>query len=189
MEIWRDIIGYEGLYQVSNCGRVKSLERTFFSGKDGKIKQTYPERYLKNRYANGYVYVGLSKDGHVRKFKVHRLVAMAFIQNENAKPCIDHINGIRDDNRAENLRWVDAFENMNNLHTLKNISDSKMGDKNPMKKMKRPVLQIDAETGNIIAEFEGVNEAASVLGFDRANISRCCNLKREKHKGYVWRYK
>lgn len=55
--------------------------------------------------------------------------------------------------------------------------------------MKRPVLQIDAETGNIIAEFEGVNEAASVLGFDRANISRCCNLKREKHKGYVWRYK
>ena len=99
MEQWKDIEGYEGLYQVSSKGKVKSLARTFYSGKDYLIKKEYQERILKLRYTQaGYAYVGLAKASKVQKYKVHRLVASAFIPNRNNLPCVDHINGVRDDN-------------------------------------------------------------------------------------------
>lgn len=190
MEIWKDIKGYEGLYQVSSLGRVKSLKREFYSGMNYQLKKSYPERILKKRYTKtGYVYVGLSKKGDVRKFKVHRLVAMAFLPNPHNKSCVDHTNGVRDDNRLENLRWVDASQNMRNPHTVKSVARAKMGENNPMKKKCRPVQQIDFETGKIIAEYAGVKEAARRLSTDSGDISRCCNGKKLKHKGFVFRFK
>lgn len=190
MEIWKDIKGYEGLYQVSSLGRVKSLERVFYSGMNYKIKKFYPEKLIKiSHYSTGYCYSVLCKNAVAKKFKVHRLVAMAFLPNPDGKPCIDHINGLRDDNRSENLRWVGAFQNMRNPHTVKSIARAKMGDKNPMKKKCRPVQQIDFETGKIIAEYSGAKEAARQLSTDSGNIYRCCNGKKLKHKGFVFRYK
>ena len=113
MEEWKAIKGYEGLYEVSNLGRVKSLER--------KVKhpivreKTIKEKILKyNIDNNGYLYVTLYKDGKSKSFKVHRLVAIAFIPNPNNKPDIDHINTNKKDNRIENLRWVTKEENMSN---------------------------------------------------------------------------
>ena len=101
-EVWKDVVGYEGLYQVSNMGNVKSVgygkERVLKPGKDSRK----------------YLTVSLSKSKKPKTFLVHRLVAQAFIPNPDNKPCIDHINTITTDNRVENLRWVTPKENVNN---------------------------------------------------------------------------
>lgn len=123
MEEWRDIEGYEGLYQVSNEGRVKALDR--FVDNYWGTKQFVRERILKaTNDKNGYLTVSLCKDGKEKKSKVHRLVAEAFIPNTENKPCIDHINTIKDDNRVDNIRWCTPKENSNNPLTRKRISET-----------------------------------------------------------------
>lgn len=110
-EVWKDIDGYEGLYQVSNFGRVKSVGR-------GK------ERVLKaGKNSNNYLTVVLCKSKKPKSFLVHRLVAQAFIPNPENKEQIDHINTIRDDNRVENLRWVTPKENGNNPLTKEHCKE------------------------------------------------------------------
>lgn len=116
LEIWKDIDGYEGLYQVSNRGRVKALNFAR-SGKEGIIKQQTNHK--------GYNVVYLSRDDIRKTFKVHRLVALAFIPNIENKLCVDHINTIRNDNRVENLRWVTHKENCNNELTKEHMSGTK----------------------------------------------------------------
>lgn len=104
-EIWKDIAGYEGKYQVSNLGRVKSLN----------YRRTGKERCLEPKDNNdGYLQVTLYKNGGKDQPLVHRLVAMAFILNPEGKPEVDHINRDTTDNRVENLRWVTSIENKNN---------------------------------------------------------------------------
>ena len=112
-EVWKDIEGYEGKYQVSNMGRVKSLNYKGCIGKERILKQVF------NDY--GYLKVCLSKDGKTKQIKVHRLVAQTFIENIENKPYIDHINTIRTDNRVENLRFVTRIENMNNELTKEKL--------------------------------------------------------------------
>ena len=117
IEEWKDIQGYEGLYQVSNLGNVKNLER-IVKCKLQKTK-TIKEHLLKksvNKF--GYEYVCLSNDSITRKIKVHRLVAQAFIPNPLNKPQVNHINGIKTDNKVENLEWCNNQENM--AHAIKN---------------------------------------------------------------------
>ncbi len=107
MEIWKDIEGYEGKYQISNFGNVKSLET--WTG-DKYIKR---EKILKNVvYGNGYYYVCLSKKGEVKKHKVNRLVAQAFIPNPENKPFTNHIDGDKLNNNVNNLEWCTQSENM-----------------------------------------------------------------------------
>ncbi len=109
-EVWKDIIGYEGLYQVSDLGRVKSLSRT--SG-----VRTLKEKILSTKKnANGYCHVELKK-GITKTFKVHRLVALMFLENKEGKLCVNHKNSIRDDNIVENLEWCTYKENAQ--HALK----------------------------------------------------------------------
>ena len=112
-EVWRDIEGYEGLYQVSNMGRVRSLDREVWNGngwytKKGKIINGSIAK------SEGYLRVTLVKDRKRTIKKIHRLTAEAFIPNPDNKPCVDHINTVRTDNRVENLRWVTHKENCNN---------------------------------------------------------------------------
>lgn len=118
-EIWKDITGYEGKYQVSNLGNVKSLN---YRG-NGK------ERILKPRpvSSTGYLAVTLSNSDTQKTLKVHRLVAQAFIENPNNKPCVDHINTNKTDNRADNLRWVTRKENNNNPITRERHSGEHRG--------------------------------------------------------------
>ena len=100
-ELLVDICGFEGLYQISNQGRVFSVKKKIFIKLDENNQQ-------------GYQVVKLCKNGKRYKFRVHRLVAEAFIPNPENKPCVDHINTIRNDNRVENLRWVTYKENLDN---------------------------------------------------------------------------
>lgn len=109
-EIWKDIEGYEGLYQVSNLGRVKKLPTILKNSLD---KQGYEVVQLVN------------ENGKKKVLKIHRLVANAFIENTENKPQVDHINTIRNDNRVENLRWVTPKENMNNPITLLKFTNKK----------------------------------------------------------------
>lgn len=177
-EIWKDIKGYEGLYQVSNLGRVKSF-----------VSCTDTEKILKIRtYRENYQYVGLSKMGIVSKFKIHRLVALAYIINADNKPHIDHINGIRSDNRADNLRWVTPEENMNNPLTKAKSRKINRGESNGMKKFRKPIACINPKTNKIIKVYPGLKYACRVLGADSANISRCANGKIELAYGFKWAY-
>lgn len=129
-EIWKDIQGYNGIYQVSNIGRVRSLDRYDIDKLDRKC--FYKGQILKQYYdTGGYLKVNLYKNKKGKSYPVHKLVALAFIPNPENKPQIDHINTIRDDNRIENLRWVTPKENSNNPLTLQHSSEAVKGDKNP----------------------------------------------------------
>lgn len=110
-EIWKDIEGYEGLYQVSNLGQVKSLERTIIV-KNCKQSKTYPE-CIKIPFPNkkGYLRVQLYKNNKRRNLRVHRLVALAFIPNPDNKPKVNHIDGDPTNNVVSNLEWVTGEEN------------------------------------------------------------------------------
>ena len=118
-EIWKDIAGFEGLYQVSSYGRVKSLNYGGGKGVVKIMKQTFTDKE--------YLIVRLTKDGKTKTFRTHKLVATAFIPNVENKPEIDHVNTIRYDNRVENLRFVTHKENMNNELTRKHNSESHKG--------------------------------------------------------------
>lgn len=113
METWKDIPLYEGKYQVSNLGNVKSLQLC-----NGNTT-TKREKILKNIiYGNGYYYVCLSKNGKVKKYKVNRLVAQAFVPNPKNKPFVNHIDGDKLNNYYKNLEWCTQSENMKHASML-----------------------------------------------------------------------
>ena len=109
MEIWKDVKNYEGVYQVSNLGRIRSLKRTIRANNNPYIKNG---RVLKTWNFNGYLCANLCLNGADNKVKVHRIVAEAFIDNPKNKKEVNHINGIRIDNRVENLEWCSHKENI-----------------------------------------------------------------------------
>ena len=126
-EIWKSIDGFENLYEVSNTGKVKSLERTVKT-KNGTF-QSYKERILKQHDNKGYFAVVLCKEGKIYPKLVHRIVAEAFIQNPLNKPFVDHIDACSKNNNVSNLRWVTQKENCLNPITRENNSKSKIGHK------------------------------------------------------------
>ena len=176
METWKNIKGYEGLYQVSSEGRVKSLERIIIK-KDGR-KFTVKERILKpamNRY--GYLIVALHAGDKQKTLTVHRLVCTAFHENLENKLCVNHINENKTDNRASNLEWCTHKEN--NTHGTRIARVAKACSK--------PVGQYTLDS-ELVKVWASPCEAGKQGGFDSATISNVANGKRKTHKGFIWRY-
>jgi len=187
-EIWKDIDGYDGIYQVSNLGRVKSLERTVNSSCRVGGVRTIKEKIFKEVTKNRYVYISLSNNGIDKKHYVHRLVATAFIPNLEHRKEVNHKNGIKSDNRIENLEWATPSENQKHsydtgLNYPKYAMKGKFGKDNPTSKS---VLQFDLN-GNFIREYAGISEAKRLTGAN--GIWHCLSGKKKQSGGYVWKRK
>lgn len=198
-EIWKDVPGYDGYYQVSNFGRVKSLRKV-----------------LKAGLRKGYLYISLRN----KKFNIHRLVAIAFIPNPGNLPETDHIDGNPLNNNVDNLRWVTRQQNELNPITRKRISDSLRGRKRPRWIIEKLILankgrKISDETrikmgnahkgkfgilhprsqrvqmcnddGVCIAEFNGLSEASRKTGILITSISNNIKGISKKAGGYIWK--
>jgi hypothetical protein len=175
-EIMKDIEGYEGIYAVTNEGRVWSYKKKVF---------------LKPRkHTHGYARVMLFNNKNQKDFYIHRLVATAFLPNPNNKPEIDHINSNRADNRLSNLRWVTKEENRNTEHHLKTLSKSlKQGKTQAGANNGRAIaiMQCD-KNGNFVRKWDYINQAAKELKLNSDCISLCCKGKMKQTKGYYFRY-
>lgn len=156
-EIWKDIPGYEGLYQVSNLGNARRLN----SNPPTSIKIQLTPR--------GYLRFGLTKFKSRKLFFAHVLVAKTFIPNPNNKPYVNHKNGIKTDNRIENLEWVTQSENIKHRFDVLGHSNPKGKDSN----LSMPVIQYSLD-GNIVGEFSCMNDAMKATGIHTARISSCC---------------
>ena len=210
-EVWKFIDVTEGAYMISNYGRIKSVPR--------ERKNRYSSFILKERIRK----IALNKKGYptthlllrckkVYVGNVHKLVALAFIPNPENKPQIDHINTIKTDNRACNLRWVTSYENAHNpiteklVHeinsvkgrfhhseeTRKKLAEGKIGSKNPMYNKKgslhpnaKKVVQLTLD-GVYVREWDCAREIRLLYGYD---VIRCCRGHRTQTHGYKWMYK
>lgn len=124
MEIWKDIDGYEGLYQVSNHGRIKSLERTYYSGNGHNTKKVCKEKILKPRKTRtGYCRVAFKTNGKNKDFYIHRLVAMHFLDNPKQYPDINHKDEIKSNNHIDNIEWCSRKYNCNYGTRNKRLSE------------------------------------------------------------------
>ena len=175
-EEWKDINGYEGYYQVSNLGRVKSLERVVIC-KNGSNKKIKEHLMSGSDNGNGYLSVMLCRNGKQKRFYIHRLVALAFIPNPNNLPEINHINEFRkDDNSVSNLEWISYLDNRCYGTRLARVADSQSFE----------TYQYDLE-GNLINTFYSIKEASRRTGVSDTNIGECCNGKAITAGGYIWR--
>lgn len=178
-EIWKDIPGYEGLYEVSNYGQIRSIKRLEKCGNKTRIRK---ERILKQSLRRGYLFVSLCKKGEKENVVIHRIVALLFIHNPNNMPEVDHIDGNKINNKVSNLRWVTAKQNSNNLKAPNTYIGKKLN------KGGKAVLQFDL-SGNFIKEWVTAMEVERSLGFRRSSISNCCNGVLKTAFGFKWKYK
>lgn len=183
MEIWKDIDGYGGKYQISNCGNVRSFSRWKNGAllKGGMCGKPGPYRTVQ-----------LVKSGRrdVKQYYIHRLVAMHFLDNKNDLPEVNHIDGNTLNNRVENLEWCTRkynAEHASRMGILAKAHEFETGSKHPRAKA---VLQFRKD-GTLLKEWESVNQIQRETNYLASSIFCCCNHKKGYRTayGYVWEYK
>ena len=183
MEIWKPVIWFEWLYEISNIGNVKSLEKNF-----------QKERILINSNSNWYLCVKLRKLWKSYQLRVHRLEAIAFIPNPENKKEVNHKNWIKTDNRLENLEWNTRSENLlHRFHILWQKSNFLKYNKWLWKKWyehysSKPVIQYSIDW-EYIKEFGSQKEAERETWVFATNIVSCCKWKYKKTGWFIWKYK
>ena len=168
-EIWKDVVGYEGLYLVSDSGRIRGV-------KSGKV--------LKPGSTGKYLFVVLCKDGKRTPISVHRVVATAFCDNPYLKSEVNHINEDRYDNRAVNLEWCTRLENIRHGTGIEKHAKSQMNDKRS-----RKIVQLSVD-GDVICIYPSVHEMNRCTGYDRSAVSKSANgdSRYSTAYGYKWKY-
>lgn len=168
IEEWKDIENYEGLYQISSLGRVKSLR---FHGSNSHTSILKPKKNWK-----GYLYVNLCKGGTKKQYSVHRLVACAFIPNPQNLATVNHKNEIKTDNRVENIEWLSCKDNINHGTGVS-------------RRAKTQAKSYDQFTpdGVFVRRFTGSSELRE-HGFNQSGVWQCCHNRLATYRGYIWKY-
>ena len=179
-EEWKEIKGYEGLYEVSNFGKVRSINHKMKQKTKGGviIERSIKGKVLKgNPDKDGYLQVYLCKNGKSKPRKIHRLVAEHFIPIEEGRNIVNHIDSNRTNNSFLNLEWCTISENV--LHAYR------YGNQKPVHPKK--VSQFDKD-GTLLNEWSSMKEAGRKTGIRPAGISRVCNQEKGTAGGYIWRF-
>ncbi len=180
-EIWKDIEGYEGLYQISNLGRVKRLDR-YVKGRWGNYYLLNGKLIKERKTKDGYLRVGLQTGKKQKMFAIHRLVAKAFIPNPDNLPQVNHKDENKENNCVDNLEWCTAKYNINYGNCIEYRSKKRINGKNS-----KTVYQYSID-GQFIKEWPSTREIQRSLGFAKSNIVTCCNGKIKTAYGYKWSY-
>lgn len=179
-EIWKDISGYEGIYRVSNLGRVKSLER--FDSNNHLVKEKIKKL---DKLKNGYLRIELWKNGKVVRFLVHRLVAQTFIPNPEKFPQVNHKDENKQNNCVNNLEWCSASYNTKYGTCIERMI--KTHNERKTSQAETPVIATDLETGEEIW-IKSQNEAARKLNLNVSSIHYCLKGKCKRTSHYAFRH-
>ena len=173
-KLWKEIKGYEGKYIISNYGEIISLPR--YKKNNSKMQYVEPKQICQtiNKH-NGYVYVQLWNDAKYKNIRLHKLVAENFLIKSEGKTQINHIDGNKQNNKADNLEWCTASENI--IHAYRT---GLFSNKNKIK-----INQFDKEY-NFIKQYSSLSEASSITGISIGNISQCVNKKRKTTNGFIF---
>ena len=172
-EVWKDIKGYEGLYQVSNLGNIKSSSSS--------------QNLNPSLHSGGYLKIELYKNGKGKYFYVHRIVAEAFIRNQEAKAQVNHIDGNKKHNSVDNLEWATPSENISHafkIGLLQSPMKGKYGNLNPLSKK---IDQYSVE-GKFINTWDSISDVVRHFDCARTSIYRCLRGETKTSMGYVWKY-
>lgn len=173
-EIWKDVQGYEGQYKVSNLGRVKSIKRKLDSGRS--VSEKILNSSSKKKTQDGYLMVALAG----KTFRVNRLVAAAFIPNPNNKPVVNHIDGDKENNKADNLEWATISENM--LHAYRcGLKTAMIGEKNPNAKLTKDQVKAIRNEYVPYSQQYGSNALAKKYNVSNVTITNIVNYKTYKN--------
>ena len=175
-EIWKDIIGYECYYQIANYGNIKSLDR-WVKGKNNTVRLIKGRILKPQKDKYGYLTIPLYKEGKIKRFLVHRLVAEAFLPNSDNLPLINHKDENKTNNIVSNLEWCDSKYNNSYGTARERMSE----------KLSKPVLQYTLD-GQFVKEYPSAREAER-NGYYQSSVSKCCLGKQKFHKGFIWKYK
>ena len=185
IEIWKDVVGYEGLYQVSNLGNVKSLDRIVFNKGISKFYKMKGKKLSTNKSnGSGYKVISLNKDGISKNYYTHRLVAEAFVPNENLYPQVNHKDENKYNNNSNNLEWCTCKYN-NNYGTARDRIIKKLINN---KYRSKQVSAHDILTNELVFIFPSINEASRQLKCSGQNISDALHGKQPTARGYIWKY-
>ena len=195
-EIWRPVVGYIGLYEVSSLGNLRSVDRTQVNSK-GVTRLLKGRMISLNSLSDGYPVAVLSNGATKNTFRIHRLVAEAFIPNPNNKPHIDHIDTNRRNARVENLRWVNWSENADNPNSKQNYSRAASKEHgsgwktietrniNGSRNAEVPVCQYSL-SGLFVQRFRSISEAMGVTGVPRRSIIGALRGEFKQAGGFLW---
>lgn len=187
-EVWKDIPKYEGLYQASNLGRIRSCARTII--RENRIKQQFKGKILSPEdNGNGYLRLILYKNKKKNSEYVHRLIASAFIENYYNCEQINHIDGNKQNNNINNLEWCTKSYNIKEAYRLglKTAPKTMLGRKSYKNHLSKPVNQYDLQ-GNFIKRWHCINDVQRELNIFTGNITRVCKGEYKQTGGYIWKY-